>query len=206
MKYSCVKFALFVSVIALTHVAWPLTPFEAFGQKPSSPGPMRRPSQQRREWQTSWVRFIQEVGDFCQQHKDSKDNQVPESTWQMISHGERVPRSWGIMKRFGAPVEFEGTFKGVTPGSKKEKLMAGKAVKLGLEMPTKFPDPPKDYGGTLLHVYPKPSAVAAWKKLSISASVRFRATVTGVTVFAVPFRGGVLFQYHVLLEEAAPLH
>lgn len=205
MKSLCTKTILFAGAIVLSHGIWTMIPFEAFGQKTTSPRPIRRSSQQREEWQTSWIKFVQEVSDFCQQHKDSKSKQVPETTFQMTLHGQPVPKSWGIMKRFGAAVEFEGMFKGVTLRSEKEELMAGKTVKLELEMPTDFPKELEQYGGVLLHAYPKPSAVAAWKKLSSGARVRFRATVTGVAVFAMPIRGG-LFQYHVLLEDAEPLH
>lgn len=205
MKRSCTKTRFFAGAIVLTYVVWVMIPFEAFGQKAASPRPTRRLSQQREEWQTSWIKFVQEVSNFCQQHKDSESKQVPETTFQMTLHGQRVPKSWGIMKRFGAAVEFEGTFKGVTLRSEKEELMTGKTEKLELEMPTDFPKELEKYGGVLLHAYPKPSAVAAWKKLSSGASVRFRATVTGVAVFAMPIRGG-LFQYHVLLEDAELLH
>ena len=158
----------------------------------------------REEWQTSWIKFVQEVSDFCQQHKN-ESQQVPESTFQMISQGQRVPESWGIMKRFGAAVEFEGTFKGIKLPSDKEKLMEGQTVKLDLAMPTNFTKDLEHYGGALLHVYPKTSAVAEWEKLSNGASVRFRAMVTGVSVFELPIRGG-LFQYHVLIEDAELLH
>jgi hypothetical protein len=147
---------------------------------------------------------VQEINDFCQRHK-SENQQVRETTFQMTLHGQHVPKTWGLMKRFGTVVEFEGTFKGIKLASEKEKLLAGQTVKLELEMPTKFPKAIEKFGGVLLHAYPKASTVAAWKNYSSGASVRFRAEVTGVAVFAMPIRGG-LFQYHVLLEEAEPLH
>ncbi|MDQ2920562.1 MAG: hypothetical protein M3R52_02945 [Acidobacteriota bacterium] len=168
---------------------------------PSSAASRKPPTE---EWQTSWIKFVQEVDAFRQQHQNESE-QVPETTFQMTLHGQRVPQSWGIMKRFGGTVEFEGTFKGIKLPSEKEKLMEGQTVKLDLAMPTNFPKALENYGGALLHAYPKSSAVEAWQKTSIGASVRFRATVTGVAVFAMPIRGG-LFQYHVLMEDAELLH
>lgn len=157
----------------------------------------------REEWQTSWIKFVQEVHDFRKQHQ-GESQQVPTTTWNMTSYGQRVPEDWGIMKRFGRTVEFEGTLKGTLRPSEKNKLMEGQSMKLDLAMPTDFPKPLEEFGGVLVHAYPKSSTEATWEKAPVGAKVRFRATITGVAVFDMPIRGG-LYQYHVLLEDAEPL-
>jgi hypothetical protein len=142
-------------------------------------------------WRTSFEAFVQAIEEFPPD--DVSFSTAEEGEWT----GKRVVADEPIMRRFGGEVEFDGVFEGLEadsppmdPGEKREKLHVSMDWPAGLRPTTLWK----------VHLYPKASSLPAWRALEPKSPVRFRALVTGITVFTT-FIPGVHQGIAILLED-----
>lgn len=134
-------------------------------------------------WRTSWEAFGQAIDDY---RKTAKE--FPQASFQSLAKGQPVPETWAVMKVFTGQVTFEGTLKALDEKS----VMDGMPFKLEFDFPGKSPVAWK-------HIYPKATAIDAWKATKPGTQVKFRATVRGVAGME-PIKDA--FAYMVLLQDA----
>ena len=111
--------------------------------------------------------------------------------------GERVSSDAAIMKRFGGRVEFEGVFYGVVTTEDSPGIPQKKSKKIDISMA--WPTGLSSNSYRRLHLYPKAGSLKAWRALKPQTSIKFRAVVTGITMYY-PYIPNV-HAFSILLEE-----
>jgi hypothetical protein len=144
------------------------------------------------QWRTSFDAFLKAIDELPLTEVPFCKIEAGEVT------GQRVSSESAIMKRFGGKVEFEGTFQGIyteerllSPQQKREKIDISMAWPSGLGQNTYWK----------LHLYPKSGSLKEWRAIKPGATVKFRAVVTGITLYYPPLPGTHLHAFSILLEE-----
>lgn len=119
---------------------------------------------QRDAWRQSWPAFAREVEAFGR-----STSTIPRARRDAIWTGLRVAEATEVMQRFGGPVVFQATFKGL----EFEDQRAGSGVKVVLDLP-------RPRFQWYLNAYAKPAALPDWSGVAKWTPITFRARVTGV--------------------------
>ena len=117
--------------------------------------------------------------------------------------GRRVSGDAAIMKRFGGQVEFDGSFQGILTGdfrlaTPKEGEQIKKPEKIDITLA--WPSGTSSNIYWKLHLYPKAGSLKSWRALKPKTSIKFRAVVTGITMYH-PWIPGLERAYSILLED-----
>lgn len=173
---------------------------EDFSKPPIMTVGRRKPGQDDRQaadaaaaWRTSFDEFVRAIAAFPIQEIPDTNPNGADLTGLRVGPGEAV------MKRFGGPVEFTGTFQGVSRDFDSVRARPTNRERVEIEMV--YPAVPGPTNWTLL-LYPKATALGAWKAVAPQTLVRFRATVTGIARHRTFLSGVDLRWYSILLEEA----
>jgi hypothetical protein len=102
-----------------------------------------------------------------------------------------------IMKRFGGKVEFEGVFQGIVTTEDSLGVPQKKSKKIDISVT--WPTGLSSNSYQRLHLYPKASSLKAWRALKPKTSIKFRAVVTGITMYY-PYIPNV-HAFSILLED-----
>ena len=140
-------------------------------------------------WRTSLPAFLKAISEF-------PTADLPVATSIGSDVGQRVGASQAIMKRFGGTVEFAATFDGVLTG---EFLLSPERKRQKIDVSIDWPTDTNTYWR--LHLYPKASALKAWRALRPKTPVTFRAVVTGIAWFPTWIPASNVIGIVILLED-----
>jgi hypothetical protein len=142
------------------------------------------------QWRTSFDTFVKAIDEFPLADVPICKPDAGEFV------GERVSSDAAIMKRFGGKVEFGGIFQGIVtvespPQHKREKIDSDLAWPAGLSSNTTW----------RLHLYPKAGSLKAWRALKPKTTIKFRAVVTGISMYHPWIPGANVRTISILLED-----
>ena len=134
------------------------------GQVPStSPGKAAAEKKTSSEWRQSPFKLREELDRY-----QKNATAFPGASFDFLKRGGEVPSNWEVMRLYGGPIEWEGTFEGFEDKGN----IDGRANRI------KFASV-----GMMLFVYPSNSAIAQWQKVAMNSMVRYRGTIEGIAGF-----------------------
>lgn len=155
---------------------------------PSTDGKAASKESPRAEWRQSPIKLREELDRYVK-----TATAFPGSSFNFMAEGGVVPVTWEVMRLYGGPIEWEGTFEGFEDKGN----LKGRPKKIKLASV-----------GMMFHVYPTDGAVSQWEKLPVNSTVRYRGTIEGIAGFNPGFKsksGETIMMMIVSVKDAVPV-